>query len=123
VTELVILTVAHHVESDFEVAAHEWMGYEAGLTHDELDALRERREPQLEDDAERIARRTTVTLLDSGDLDDPAYEQAVATLGERGLVEVTALVGYYRLVALQLRVFRVAGDAYAGTRLPHRGHS
>ena len=30
------------------------------------------------------------------------------------------LVGYYRMVALQLRVFLVLGDSYSGTRLPDR---
>jgi len=32
----------------------------------------------------------------------------VAVLGERALVELSALVGYYATLALQLRIFRVA---------------
>jgi 4-carboxymuconolactone decarboxylase len=118
--EIVILTVANDVHSEFQLASHEWFGYEAGLTHDQLEALRERREPELEDPAERAAWQTTVRLLERGDLDDSEYESAVAALGERGLVEVVTLVGYYRLVALQLRVFRIQGDAYAGSRVPER---
>ncbi len=120
VAELVVLTVAHDAESAFEVAAHEWMGYDAGLTHDQIDALRERREPELEDAIERTAWRTAIRLLETGDLDDAAYDEAVGTLGERGLVELVTLVGYYRLLALQLRAFRVSSEEYRGPRLPDR---
>jgi len=35
----------------------------------------------------------------------------VAVLGERALVELSTLVGYYATLALQLRIFRVAGSA------------
>jgi len=42
------------------------------------------------------------------DLDDQEYDTAVAVLGERALVELSALVGYYATLALQLRIFRVA---------------
>ena len=41
------------------------------------------------------------------DLDDPAFERAVAGLRTQGLEELMTLVGYYRMLALQLRVFRV----------------
>ena len=36
-----------------------------------------------------------------------AYGPFVAALGERALVELSALVGYYATLALQLRIFRV----------------
>jgi 4-carboxymuconolactone decarboxylase len=120
VAELVILTVANDAESSFQLAAHEWMGFQAGLTHDQIEALRERREPELDDPLEQAAYRTTTRLLQNGDLDDDAYGEAAGVLGERGLLELVTLIGYYRLVALQLRVFRVLGESYTGTRLPDR---
>ena len=36
------------------------------------------------------------------------YAEAVALLGEKGTVELTGLVGYYTLLALQLNTFEVA---------------
>jgi 4-carboxymuconolactone decarboxylase len=114
VVELVILAVAHDAQSEFELAAHEPMAHGVGLTHEQLAALSDRREPVLDDPVERIAWRTTIQLLATGELDDVAYEQAVGGLGERGLVELTTLVGYYRLLALQLRVFGITREAYAG---------
>lgn len=106
-TELVILTVAHNTGSEYEAAAHEPRGYDAGFTHDELAALRELREPELEDPAERTVWRTTVRLVETGDLDDAAYDAAVGVLGERGLTELMGFVGFYTMIGLMARVFRV----------------
>ena len=50
--------------------------------------------------------RSAVALLD-GDLSDESWEAASAVLGVEGVFELTALVGYYSTLALQLRVFRV----------------
>lgn len=114
IAELAILTVAHDARSEFELAAHEPMAHDLGFTHDQLAALRERRDPQLEDPVEQTAWRTSVQLLEAGDLGDREYQEAVDALGERGLVELTTLIGYYRLLATQLQVFRISRDAYTG---------
>ncbi len=106
--ELVILTVGHDASSEYEVATHEPMGHDAGLTHDQLAALRERRDPELEDPVERTVWRTTVRLLETGDLDDAAYDEAIGALGERGLIELMTYIGFYRMIALPLRVFRIS---------------
>ena len=50
--------------------------------------------------------RATLALLD-GDLSDDAWDAASTALGVDGVFELTALVGYYSTLALQLRVFRV----------------
>ncbi len=52
--------------------------------------------------------RTTHLLATEGDLDDTAYADALAVLGEPGLFELLTLVGYYATLALQLRVLRVS---------------
>jgi 4-carboxymuconolactone decarboxylase len=119
-TEIIILTVLHDAGCEYELAAHEWMGFEAGLTHDELDALRERRTPELTDPFERAVHRTTVRLIEARDLDDAEYQEAVDAIGERALVELTTLVGFYQLSSLQTRVFRIPRAAYTGTLRPAR---
>ena len=55
---------------------------------------------------EGVVGRATVALLD-GDLSDEAWDAASTVLGVDGVFELTALVGYYATLALQLRVFRV----------------
>jgi 4-carboxymuconolactone decarboxylase len=118
--EIVILTVVHRTGTEYAIAAHEWAGYQVGLTLEQIDALGHGRQPELEDAGDRIAWLTTTSLLETGDLDDAEYKEAVTILGESGLIELTMLIGYYQLLARQLRVFRVTGDAYAGQRVPAR---
>lgn len=48
----------------------------------------------------------TGTLVRERDLDDAAFARARAELGERMLMELIALVGYYDLLALSMRVWR-----------------
>lgn len=105
VREMAILVVAAHWNSTFEKEAHEAVGRVCGLTDSELTALREGELPVLSDPAERAALRATFALARAGVLNDREYYHAVAAWGERGLFELTALVGYYALLALQLRVF------------------
>jgi len=54
---------------------------------------------------EQIARE--LTAIYQPRCNDQQYDQAVATLGEQSLVELSTLVGYYATLALQLRIFRV----------------
>jgi 4-carboxymuconolactone decarboxylase len=105
--EIAILVVAGHLRSDFEWYAHERLGRRAGLTEDELAALRTGGEPALADARERIVHETVRALVTEGDLTDPLFAEATATLGRPAVVELVTLVGYYSALALQLRVFRV----------------
>ncbi|MFG2795216.1 carboxymuconolactone decarboxylase family protein [Streptomyces pseudovenezuelae] len=109
VREMAVLVVAAYWGSAFEWQAHEAVGRTRGLTEPELQALRAGGLPDLPDPAERAALHATATLTRSGALSDGAYEETVAAWGERGLFELTTLVGYYALLALQLRVFSGEG--------------
>jgi len=104
--EVAILVVSVHWDSDFEWYAHEAVGRHAGLTADELRALRDcdySRFPV----GEAAVALTDDALVTHGDLSDAAYDQAVAAIGRAGVFELSTLVGYYATLALQLRVFRV----------------
>lgn len=102
--EIAILVVAAVRDSAFERYAHEAVGREVGLTDVELRAIRD-----LDADAfsglEALVLRTAVALARDGQLDDAAYAEAVAALGEAGVLELVTLVGYYALLALQMCVF------------------
>lgn len=104
--EIAVLVVATVQGSAFERAAHEAVGRTVGLTDDELQALRENRFDGFPG-TEAVVARTAHLLAVAGDLDDVRYAAAVDALGEAGLFELLTLVGYYALLALQLRVFRV----------------
>ena len=110
VREMAILVVAQQWDSGYERSSHEPIGREAGLTEPEIQALRAGADPGFADEQERVAYDVARSLVGTGgpaDLDDEQYAVAVAALGERALVELSALVGYYATLALQLRIFRV----------------
>ena len=103
--ELAILLVAARWDSAFERHSHEAIARALGFGDDELAAIRAQDVTALADH-ERTVGSTVIGLLD-GDLSDEAWEAASIALGVDGVFELTALVGYYSTLALQLRVFRV----------------
>lgn len=105
--ELAVLAVAAHHRSGFEWWAHARIAADAGVPDGLVDAVRAGTGPLPEDPVERAALVATRELLHTGDLDDDAWAAAHAVLGDAGLVELTTLVGYYELLARQMRVFRV----------------
>lgn len=103
--EIVILAVAAHWRCEFEQRAHEAVGAHVGLTDAELTGLREGGPVGFDDPVEAAVLQTTRRLLAGGDLDDEAYQAAADVLGADLLFELTTLIGYYGLLALQLRIF------------------
>jgi 4-carboxymuconolactone decarboxylase len=105
--EIAILLLAFHRDSPFELYAHRKAGRAAGLTDTEIEGLATRTPPTFRSDEERHVFTTTLAILDRKTLDDEEYAAAVEVLGERGLFELVALVGYYDQVATQLSIFGV----------------
>jgi 4-carboxymuconolactone decarboxylase len=103
--EIGILLVAARWDSAFERESHEAIGRVLGFTEAELAALRAEDVSSFEGD-EGVVGRAVLALLD-GDLDDERWAEASTALGDAFVFELTALVGYYSTLALQLRVFRV----------------
>ena len=106
VREVAILMVAARWDSAFERHAHEAVGRAVGLTEAELGTIREGGDAAYEDVGEQAAARLVRGLLD-GDVDDDTWRECAETIGLQAVFELTALVGYYSTLALQLRVFRV----------------
>lgn len=104
--ELAILTIAAHWRSEFERDAHERVGAAAGLTAAEMAAVRTG-DLVPADETERAVVAATRALLADADLGADGYERVVDVLGPARLFELTTLVGYYGLLALQMRVFGV----------------
>lgn len=97
--ESAILTVARKTRADFEWFAHERVALSSdALTLDDISRLGRGDLPWAE--PAKTASRIAGTLLDVGTLTDGDYEQGLRLFGERGLVELVILVGYYHLLAL-----------------------
>lgn len=105
--EIVILTVAQWHRSDFEWHGHAHGARTAGLTDDQLAALRAGSDVPGLSPPERLAREVAWTLLRTNDLSDAEFDAAQAVLGLPALFDVISLVGHYSHTALALRVWRV----------------
>lgn len=105
--EIAILCVAAAVDSGFTAYAHERIGRLAGLTDEEVAALRAGAFTSV-DPAESAAYELCGRLLaEHHPLDDAAYEETVAALGHETVLELVVLVGCYRTVAQVMDVFGV----------------
>ncbi|WP_433443924.1 carboxymuconolactone decarboxylase family protein [Nonomuraea sp. CA-141351] len=104
--EIAILEVAVARRSDFEWYAHERVGRNAGLTEEELSALRSGSDAGTFDEPERTLRAVCRSLVLHRGLDDDLYARAEAALGTAHLYELVVLAGYYDTLALSLATFR-----------------
>lgn len=105
--ELVILTIAAHERDEFIWCAHARYGRDAGLTPDEIEAIRTGKPDVVTDPVEHAAYAVATALLRRRDLDDAEFEAASRSLDTRQLIEVSTLVGHYMKLAMQMRMFRV----------------
>ena len=105
--ELAILTVARAYRAEFEWYAHAPIAANLGVPEDAIDAIRRGDQPELEDEVERTVVDLAQLVIDRGDLDDEAWSRATDVLTSEALVELTTLVGYYGILAMQMRLFRV----------------
>jgi len=57
---------------------------------------------------EALVYRVCSEIFRTQRLSDESFREAVNALGEQGLVEVIAIIGYYTLIGNMLNVFQVA---------------
>jgi len=80
----------------------------AGVSSDAVEAIRSGGTPSFEQPDEALVYGICTELFNTQRLSDASFKGAVATLGETGLTEVIAMIGYYTLIGNTLNVFRVA---------------
>ena len=106
-SELAILVCGRHWTSHHEWTAHKREGLKAGMDPEVIAAIAARRTPSLNDAREQAVYDVSTTLLATGRVPKPLYAAGVAALGERGMVELVGILGYYCLVALTLNTFEL----------------
>lgn len=111
VRELVTCAVARQVGNQFEWLLHAELAVKAGVSAEAIEALRQgRRAAPLADD-EQCALDFAHELLLGNGVSDATFESAKARFGEQGVVELTALVGYFVMVCWVINVARTPGSA------------
>lgn len=111
--ELAICIVAAHWRARYEWFAHANLARRQGIQNDVLDAIARHEAPSFEREEESAVYDFCAELLRKGRVTDPTFDRCRRLLGDRGSVDLTGLVGYYSLLAMQLNAFEVAVPADA----------
>lgn len=106
-SELAILVTGRACRSPFEWYAHRLEAERAGIEAPVIDALLAERVPEGLSDDDAAVVRVATELNHLRSISDETYADALARFGVRRLVELTALVGYYTMVALTLNAHEI----------------
>lgn len=105
--ELATITVAAHWKSNFEWWIHSKLAESAGVPTDCIESIRIGNVPPLVKPHDIAVYRFTNEMLKRGHVDNETYGVALEAVGEVGLVELVALLGYYCIISFILNAFRV----------------
>ena len=105
--EVVILTTSREIKSQYEFTAHARLAREAGVSDDTIRAIAQGTAPQGLPADEAMLVRYTVELLRDRKISDTTFNAVKTKYGDRGVVDVTVLIGHYLLVGAILAAFDV----------------
>lgn len=105
-SELAILVTARHWSQDYEWFMHAPIAEKAGIAADLIAAIRDGRRPRGMSDDEEMVYEFASELIANRRVSDPTFARLSARFGTIGVVDLTAIVGYYSLLAMQMNVAR-----------------
>ncbi|MDA1010494.1 MAG: carboxymuconolactone decarboxylase family protein [Chloroflexi bacterium] len=115
-SELAIIVTGRRWTAQFEFWAHASLAREAGVSDAAIEAIRTGGTPAFGDPAEQLVYDFVTEYLATSRISDASYTRALDTVGERGILDLVAIVGYYTLVSMTLNVFEV--DVSEGVERP-----
>ena len=109
--ELAVLVVAQAWSADFEWWVHGLIARGAGVPEEAIEAIGQGRDPKLADTALHAAHAVAHELVHRRSVATPTLDAAKQALGERAVVELVTLVGFYQLVSGVLETFHPPGPS------------
>jgi len=105
INEFAIVTVAREWTAQYEFFAHKKLALEAGVKEDVVDDIAAGRTPKMTPDQRAVW--TFIKELDSThQVSDPTFDKVKQRFGERGVVDLVSLVGYYHTMSMLMNVDR-----------------
>jgi len=105
--EVVIITTAREIKSQYEFAAHARLARKAGVSEETIRAIAQGTAPEGLSGEEELLVRYTRELLGDHKISDATFNAVRGRYGDRGVVDLTALIGHYLLVGQVLAAFDV----------------
>lgn len=115
--ELAIITAARESNCAFEWAAHTRLARQAGVREEAIEAVANRSSVDGLNEVEGLVVTYGRQLLRDKRVSAQTFDGAVKRWGEQGVVDLTALLGYYTMIACALNAFEVEAPEGAA-RLP-----
>ena len=106
-SELAILVTARHCDCQLEWLIHAEMARNAGLAEAIIETIRTRRPVDRIDQAERDVYSYAEELNRTNTVSDETHRRVRERFGTVGVVELTALIGYYTMVAMTLNAHEI----------------
>jgi len=106
-SELAILVTGRACQSPFEWYAHRIEAEKVGIEARIIDALLAQTLPPGMSDDDTAVYHYAVELNQHDSVSDATYARALSRFGERTVVELTALIGYYTMVAMTLNCHEI----------------
>src|SRR5690606_17338602 len=107
ISELAILTMAAWWRSSFEWWAHQPIAVKAGLDAGITEQIRLGDTPSFQQDDESVVYRFVRALLDTRQVPDELYQEAVRVLGAERGGDLVGIAGYYTLISMTINVFDI----------------
>ena len=105
--ELVIITTAREITSQYEFSAHARLAREAGVSEETIQAVAKGTAPQGLSGDEEILVRYTKELVGGHKISDATFNAVKDRFGVQNTVNFTGLIGHYLLVGQILLAFDV----------------
>ena len=104
--EFAILITARALNVQYEWAAHHKYALQAGLSPAIIDAVAVGKRPPSMQPDEDVVYNFTKELVDTKQVSDSSFHAAVDKFGERTVVDLIGVIGYYHFVSMMLNVDR-----------------
>ena len=105
--EVVIITTAREIKSQYEFTAHARLARESGVSEDTIRAIAQGTAPDGLSGDEAMLVRYTKELLQNHKISDATFNAVQDRFGVQGTVDITGLIGHYLLVGQILAAFDV----------------
>jgi 4-carboxymuconolactone decarboxylase len=101
-SELAILIAARHWTAQYEWFAHYPLAMKAGLDPTVASSIADGVRPEKMKDDEAALYDLAMALYRDKKVSDPIYKAALEKFGERGIMDIIGIIGYYDLVSMTL---------------------
>ncbi len=104
--EFAIIMVARYYGAQYEWYSHQKEAMALGITRETIDAIDAGKRPPNLDPDEQIIYNFAYELLRTRQVSDANFNAVKEKLGERGVVDLTSMMGYYSMVSMLLNLDR-----------------